>query len=173
MKEIPLTQGYIALVDDSDFDYLNQFKWSAVCDTRKDGTVRTVYAYRNSPKHSGSPHHMIAMHRELMGVTDPKTHVDHEDHWGINNQRCNLRVCSGTQNNGNQRKQSAKTSKFKGVHWVSDTSRKRNKRWRAQLKIMSRCVHLGTFLTQEEAARAYDAAAITYFGEFALTNFSQ
>jgi hypothetical protein len=93
-------------------------------------------------------------------VGDPTAnHIDHKDWNGLNNQRNNLRSASHSQNLGNGRFRRG-ISGFRGVAAVGD-------RWRAYVA----GIHLGTFATPEEAARAYDAAAIARFGEFATTNF--
>ena len=101
MKTIELTQGYIALVDDADFDRVSAHKWYANVDRRRG----KVYAYRKTH----GPHDKrksIYLHRVLLGVSDPKVRVDHDDGNGLNNQRYNLRPCTNGQNNMNQQKRS-------------------------------------------------------------------
>lgn len=151
MKEIPLTQGKVALVDDADFEHLSKFKWCAVEDNRT-WYARTFVLQRP-----------ISMHRVLLpGIKL----IDHEDGNGLNNQRHNLRPCLGYQNQGNRKKQLKKTSsKFKGVHW-----NKHAKRWRTQIKHEGKQIYLGYFSTEEDAARRYNQAAIEKFGNFAKIN---
>jgi hypothetical protein len=92
--------------------------------------------------------------------------VDHANGNGLDNRRSNLRLATGTQNNANRRLASNSTSGFKGVNLY-----KRTGRWRAHIAIHRQQKHLGYFRTAEEAARAYDIAALALFGEFALINF--
>lgn len=94
--------------------------------------------------------------------------VDHKDNNGLNNQRENLRLASGSQNKANCAKYSNNTSGYKGV-----TLRKERNTWRAQIRVNNKLIILGCFVDKEEAARAHDKAALLYFGEFAQLNFPQ
>jgi hypothetical protein len=152
MREILLNREYVALVDDEDYERVVAVgKW---CED--DG-----YAVRGSKPY--------CMARFILGLTDPKIEVDHEDHNGLNNQKYNLRVATRVQNNHNLRKQRPPTSsKYKGVSFD-----KGNSKWVAQIKIAGRSKHLGYFLSEDQAARIYDEAARLHFGEFACTNFAE
>ena len=165
MKTIPLSKSYVALVDDSDYEQVSQYKWYAIEDRRKDGSLWNVYAGRKVRKPDGAQTTQL-LHRFIMNVSDPKIQVDHRDSDGLNNQRENLRLATHVQNQGNARKRANASSKFKGVHW-----RKRFKKWIAQIQIDGKRKHLGYFFSEIEAALAYDAAAREYFGEFCLCNF--
>lgn len=143
----------MALVDDEDYAELSRFKWSACV------SVNTVYAQR----HEGGT--TIMMHRSILGVTDKQSKVDHKDHNGLNNQRHNLRIATPVQNAQNAKAHRDGVSKFKGVKPSRDGT------WYASIRANRKTEHLGTFKTQTEAAKAYDAKAIQYFGEFAHTNF--
>lgn len=156
-KEIRLTQGKVTVVDDADFDWLNQWRWYA----GKSGS--TYYAVR--PKQQRNKRSLIFMHREILKPPENRE-TDHKDGNGLNNQRYNLRVATHTQNQCNARKRKGTTSRFKGVYW----DRLRSK-WRAQIKIGGKEFHLGRFLSETEAAQSYNIAAKKYFGEFARTNF--
>ena len=160
MKEIPLTQGKVALVDDDDFEWLSQFKWYAV----KFG--RTFYAVRQAPRVNGKQR-TIWMHREVLGLKPGDPRVDHRDGDGLNNQRMNLREATHRQNMMNSRGRSG-SSRFKGVDWD-----KRAKKWRARISVNGKKKHLGYFIDEEEAARAYDEKAKKIFGEFARVNFEK
>jgi len=163
MKEIPLTQGKVALVDDEDFEWLNQWKWTAYIPR----SGHTVYAYRHI--HDGHAYkRSIRMHRLIMGVEDdPSRNVDHINHNGLDNRRSNLRFATQQQNLQNARKRRSGVCSFKGV-------RKRPKRnWQAYITLEGRFVTLGSFPTAEQAARAYDAAARKHFGSFACCNFEE
>lgn len=158
MKTIPLTQGKVALVDDADYAAVSQFKWCAM----KIG--RRFYAVRNVRRPDGKVANQY-MHRFLMpGAAE----VDHINGDGLNNSReNNLRSVTTRQNRqAFKRKAAGKTSKFRGVSW-----RKERGKWRAHIQVYGKFVHLGTFSNEIDAARAYDAAALKYFGEFAHLNF--
>ena len=92
-------------------------------------------------------------------------HIEHVDgsHW--QDRLSNLRICSNAENLRNQKPNKSGTSKYKGAYLD-----KRSGKWQAKLVLLGRVKCLGTFTTPEKAARAYDAAAIQFFGEFALTN---
>jgi hypothetical protein len=159
MKEIRLTGGKIALVDDSDYEWLSQFKWYAMKDTNTFYAVRTI-------KDANGKQATIRMHREILGLRAGNTkQTDHKDHNGCNNQRFNLRICNNQQNQFNRTPEN-KSSKFKGVYWQRD----RNK-WRARIGLGDKMVQLGYFDNEIEAAKAYDNGARKYFGEFADLNF--
>jgi hypothetical protein len=106
------------------------------------------------------------MHRLVLGLGDNKQIVDHFDHNGLNNQKSNLRPCSNSENISNSRKIIPKTSRYKGVCW----DKERNK-WLAKISINKKDIKIGRFDKEKDAARAYDEAALKYFGEFACTNF--
>lgn len=153
MKEIALTKGHKALVDDEDFDYLSQFNWQArLC-------VYTVYAQKSPTKEVPQK----AMHRLILGLTDPKILVDHIDRNGLNNQRANLRIVTHSQNQMNKCKNRRNTLPYKGV-------RLNQGRYKADIKVGGRSQSVGAYDTIEEAAIAYNIAAETHFGEYAFLN---
>jgi hypothetical protein len=154
MKEIQLTQGKVALVDDEDYTWLNRRKW---CANIFNGHW---YAVRTEKKKT------VLMHAQILG-TPKGMKSDHKDGDGLNNQRHNLRICIHAQNLYNQRTQTRlKSSSFKGVFWHTQA-----KKWQAQIKVNTRRIYLGIFISEIKAARAYDEAARKYFGDFAHTNF--
>jgi hypothetical protein len=154
MKQIPLTRGMFALVDDEDFEYLNQFKWYA----HKDSA--TYYAMRKKNRKD------VRMHRVILGITEPKVFGDHIDHNGLNNQRSNLRIATPAQNQRNKASRKGSSSKYLGVANYP----KKNKPWGATISSNNKHYHLGHFAKEEDAARAYNEAAIKYHGEFANLN---
>lgn len=139
MKEINLTQGKVALVDDEDFEELSQYKWFA------QKAVNTFYAERVDMT-TGKPK-KIKMHREIM-----KTHkgmeTDHIDHNGLNNCKSNLRNVTHRQNGQNRGED--KSSKYAGVSW-----HKVSMKWSARIRINKKRKYLGYFDTELEAHHAY------------------
>jgi hypothetical protein len=157
MKTITLSQGYVALVDDEDYERVNQFKWCAQV------TPRTVYAHRGVKRNGKWT--TEKMHKFISRIAPGKcVDVDHEDTDGLNNQKYNLRVSTRKQNTYNQRKKSGVSqSQFKGVTKSGDN-------WRARIRVNGSLLHLGCFTTEIQAALAYDQAASKHFGQFALPN---
>jgi len=158
MKQISLTQGKMALVDDEDYEYLNQWKWYAHC--RKNSNI--FYACRWDKSRKEHPRKIIRMHRFILQPTK-NLQVDHIDGNGLNNQRSNLRLCTGQQNSQNCRLARHNTSGYKGVTFDRTG-------YRARITFNRKQILLGYFSTPEEAAQAYNKAAIKYFGRFAKLN---
>lgn len=138
------------MVDDEDYPLLSCIKWNVYKDKK------TCYAENKS---------FGRMHSFLMMPNKP-LEVDHIDRNGLNNQRSNLRICTHQQNNWNQEKKVIGTSKYKGVYWFAS-----RKKWIARMRINGKTTHLGCFIKEDDAARAYDNAARKHFKEFALLNF--
>lgn len=163
MKTIPLSKGKFALVDDEDWEWLSQWKWHA--SESKRIRLPSMWYARRQEGHAGP---VVYMHREICirSGKSPSSLFDHRDRNGLNNRRANLRECSKSQNGANQRKRPRTRSIFKGAHWY-----KRLGMWHAVLTCDGVHHSLGYFNNDEEAARAYDAAAKIYFGEFAKLNF--
>jgi hypothetical protein len=167
MKQIKLTKGYIALVDDDKYDEIVAGrKWQAQ-ETWRKGLLYAVYAIRTvGPKSNRTTQHM---HRLILGVADPKIKVDHKDGDGLNNTRDNLRIATHVTNGQNrQKRQPSIGTTFKGIRWRSD-----QKRWRAIITVSKKTINLGQFKTEAEAVEAYDRAALHYFGEFAKLNLPE
>lgn len=153
MKEIPLTHGKIAFVDDEDFDLLDQFKWLAI------RRGYTFYAARMiGPKGNRST---ILMHRVVMrcGLGEE---VDHRNRDGLNNTRENLRMATRSENMRNSRRRKDNVSGFKGVSFHRST-----RKWQAHIMLNQKSIYLGIFTTPEEAHLAYCQAAESMHGEFA------
>ena len=112
----------------------------------------------------GRRYHGIQMHKLITGY--PKT--DHKDHNGLNNQRSNLRPATVTQNNANQRPRRGFSSQYKGVFRV-----KKSGMWRARIGLDYGNHRIGDFVSELQAAYAYDAAAREMFGEYACPNFPE
>ena len=151
MKQIELTRGYVATVDDADYEWLTSLgSWSA-----RETVDGRVYAQRAVGRTTEQMHRVIAGHAL----------VDHINGDGLDNRRSNLRPATVTQNNRNARRRKDNRSGFKGV------TRQASGLWRARITVDGLQIRLGTFDAPEDAARAYDAAAIHHFGEFARLNF--
>jgi len=156
VREVQLTQGYVALVSDKDYARVSKFKWHI---TRN---RTTVYAYSRLGKGRAAPE--VPMHVLIMG-----TKVDHIDHNGLHNWRKNLRPATQRQNMMNITKTSSKTSsKYKGVCW-----HKAGKKWFAYIKLYGKMHYIGLFSAEKDAALAYDVKARELFGEFANPNFKE
>lgn len=160
MKQIALSRDKFALVDDDDYEWLNQWKWHTL-NCRND----LLYARRTTLKEHGVRKGVL-MHRMILGITDPKIQVDHKNSNGLDNRRSNIRICPSGANPKNARKWITPTSsRFKGVSW-----HKRDLKWTAQIRIDGELQHLGNFLSEIEARDAYDHAALRLHGEFAKPN---
>jgi hypothetical protein len=165
MKEVQLTQGYVAFVDDEDFERVSKYPWTPnVCSTKN-----TVYAQRNMYREDGK-RTTQSLQRFILGVTDHKAEVDHEDHNGLNCQKYNMRLATKSQNQANSVMPTTNTSGVKGVYKYVSKAWKTCNKWKAQISFKGNRKHLGYFDTKEEAQAAYDKAAVELFGEFALTN---
>lgn len=153
MKEIPLTQGKVALVDDEDYDWLNQWKWYAA------KTPTTYYATRGYFKQG--KRHGVVMHRLILNVPSGLG-TDHKDRNGLNNQRSNLRIATIRQNSRNRKRNNGK--RYIGVFFKSG-------KYEASLTTDCKTYYLGRFVSEIEAAKAYDEMAKKMYGEFANLNF--
>lgn len=168
---IQLTKGQNTLVDEQDWLELNRHSWNATWDP----CGQRFYAQRtiNGPWIRGIGRQVgnrtVRINREIKAVSDgelPKhAKVDHKNMDSLDNRRENLRVATQIENKRNGSLQRNSSSGFKGVHW-----HKRDKKWMASIRINRKLKHLGQFCSPEEAAKAYNVAAIDAFGEFARLN---
>jgi hypothetical protein len=152
MREIELTQGKSALVDENEFKYLNQWKWH----------YSNGYAVRHNSelyKETGL-RRLVRMHRVITSAPDDM-HVDHINGNKLDNRKHNLRVCTKGQNNTNVDKR--KKNKYRGVQFLDG-------KYRAKIGVDGRQVPLGSFDTEKEAAIAYNRAALRFHGDFAILN---
>lgn len=134
-----------------DYDLIKHFKWCI------DGSG---YAFSYSKTNKG--YARIYMHHLLGGKF-----YDHKNRNRIDNRRCNLRKCTRQQNSMNTSKQANTTSKYKGVSLKNDG---RNKKWQSNIRVNNKLIYLGNYYHEEEAAVAYNKAAIEFFKEFANLN---
>ena len=156
MKKIILTKDKVALVDDEDFERINQYKWQA---SQNLTSERIWYAKRVSKAISGKQK-TIKMHREILKDTEG-LQVDHINGNGLDNRKVNLRLCTNQQNHFN-RKLPNKNNKL-GVKGVYIEGVK----FRARIKSNSKRINLGSFNVLGDADSAYRKAEEKYFGCYA------
>jgi hypothetical protein len=159
VREIPLTQSKVVIVDDEDFAFLSQFKWYAIRQGSRWYAKRTIC--------EGNQRLSTPMHRVILG-TPKGFDSDHVNGDGLDNRRCNLRVATRSQNQANSQKRTGTSSKFKGVSWDSTW-----KRWVARLQVKGKMIRIGRFASEESAAMAYNDTARKYFGPYARPNSTE
>lgn len=154
MREIPLTKGFVAIVDDEDYEDLSRFNWC----------VRSVYACRKKLlTEGGNGKQFVSMHHLILPPS-PGMVVDHINGNPFDNRRSNLRLCTQSQNAVNQGTYGK--SGFKGVY--KDT---KATGWNAIMRVNGKIKHLGYFAEADDAARCFDEHARTHHGQFARLNF--
>lgn len=151
----------VALIDAADSELVNQYSWFQSRDYK---TGRTIYAVTQVQRNGQRRH--IQMHRIITGAK-PGEIVDHINGNGLDNRRCNLRICTHAENQRNQAKTRG-SSRFKGVSWHKAAGK-----WSASIRCDGKSRHIGLFAIEEHAAAAYDRKAIELFGEFARLNYPQ
>lgn len=147
MKEIKLTQNKVALIDDDDFEYINQFKWNA---------------HRSEKYWYASRSRGVRMHRVIMKTCDGMD-IDHKNGNGLDNRKENLRICTHQQNMQNQ--PLPRINNKLGVKGVS-LEKGRRKNFRATIFVKGKKVHLGYYNVLKDADEAYRIAEKKYFGDF-------
>jgi len=162
IRLIALTKNKFAIVDAEDYERLKGFNWSARYGTN------TWYAVRCARVAEKSRKHLVWMHNVILPPLRGKM-VDHRNHNGLDNRRGNLRIATRGQNTCNCGKRKGCSSMFKGVCFHKNS--RRRKHWDGYINVSGRRISLGCFMTEAEAAKAYDAAAKKYHGEFARLNF--
>lgn len=162
MKEIPLTKGFVALVDDEDYEWLSQVKW---CWSNGYATTRVKSkSFQKAFPTIAADTQQLSMHRLIMG-NPPGKEVDHEDGQTLDNRKANLRT---TDHFGNQKNSSSSVgvSRFKGVCWSKVCCA-----WQASIMADRVTHHLGYFEDEVTAAKIYDRAAFKLHREYARFNF--
>jgi hypothetical protein len=153
-REIPLSQGQVALVDEADYPRVVEHRWYVRNQHGRHYVATHVAGHRNA---------VVLLHRFLL-APPPGLHVDHIDGNPLNNTRANLRFCSNAENARNRAKNRRGRHPYKGIACVKG-------RWTAQLACDGLRYYKCGFKTPEEAASAYDALARQHHGAFARLNF--
>jgi hypothetical protein len=156
--EIELPNGLVALCDEADAGNLSLFRWFA--STTKNS--RTFYA---RGRMAGVGECRSAWHMHRIVLCFPVLHVDHINGNGLDNRRCNLRLCKPSQNACNIPPRENKTSLYRGVYSSGDS-------WCASIRHRRVLVGLGSFTEERVAAAAYDIASEILHGEFGVRNLS-
>lgn len=158
---IAILNNYIIEFDDEDLEFFLRHKWRVV-KTKAKRAIKSQFAIQAFINGKTQKFHRILLNAPI-GLD-----VDHLDGNTLNNQKKNLRICTrvqNLQNTGKYNRKKGTTSSFKGVSWRSDSNN-----WRARIKVGTTFKGLGSFNNEVEAAKAYNKAALTYFGEFARLN---
>lgn len=165
VREIPIKrrQGktlktYIVLIDDEDYELVSQYNWHIRINKRN---TWGPYAL-GAPKGAGNAAKEVFMHALIMGGIG----IDHINHNGLDNRRSNLRFATPSENMRNRGKPPGTMFRYKGVRY-------HGRKWIAKIQVDRKLINLGGFASEEEAARAWDAAARKYHGEFACLNFPE
>ncbi len=161
-RNILLTKGFVALVDDEDFDWLNQWKWHYL------GRVNTnagSQGYAARQEWVNKTYRMVYMHREILGLKRGEARTtdrlgDHINGDTLDNRRSNLRIVTHSQSVQNRSTQRNNTSGCKGV------SRFSQRLWRARIYKDGREVLIGYFKSFDEAVAARQEAERHMFGEY-------
>lgn len=156
MKKIKLSRGKFAIVDDEDFDWLNQWNWHA---------GKSYYSQNNfyASRKIGDKkicQFSIFMHRLIMNFPKGLV-VDHIDGDGLNNRKSNLRAVTQCINGLNRTKLTKhNTSGFLGVYW-----NKASKKWQAFIRINKQYVYLGLFKSKVKAAKVVQEKRLSIFDQ--------
>jgi len=155
MKIIKAWHGQEILVDDEDFEFLNQFIWKVMLKVKTYKDVQST--------HFGK---IVRMSRLVMKVTDSKIFIDHINGNTFDNRKENLRLATPKQNSRNiGKKKGNYTSKYKGINW-----NKKHKKWAVRISTDNGRIHLGYFENEKEAAQVWNEAAQLHHKEFARLN---
>lgn len=158
MIKLTASSGETFIIDREDYDKIKDLKWTSYSSYRKSKKYLRSHTFKNGVNKTHLLHRI---------VTDaPKgMEVDHINGDTFDNRKANLRVCTHAENVRNSKPNNRNTSGYKGVRFY-----KRNKKWGAAIRSNEKRLFLGLHSTKEDAARAYNLAAIKYFGDYAWLN---
>jgi len=151
VKSIKLTKGMEAIIDDDDFDLVNAFKWHF-----------STRGYAHSTDRSGIKRRCLKMHRLIMNAPAGMD-IDHINGNKLDNRRCNLRICTRSENMFNRPKNRLNKSGYKGVCWSNYLGK-----WKSSISCNGVVYHIGVFDDPKVAYDAYCAKAKELHGEFAF-----
>lgn len=147
--------NFEVLIDNEDYDKIKKHKWSINKQSKNYYFVESRINYK-----------AVKLHRFILNLTDPKITVDHIDRNPLNNQKCNLRICSHAENMRNCSRRIKSKTGYRGVEL------NKSGKYRAYINLNYKRIHIpGNFKTAEEAAIKRDEYAIEIHGEFAVLNF--
>ena len=152
VKEIPLQNGMVALVDDEDFQRVNKHQWTYCVSSDR---IRVTIWNENK----------VILTRFILGIDEKDVVISFKDKNNFNCQKDNLIKMDRSSASIRNRGQRGKTSKYKGVSFCKQTSK-----YKAQIQFRGKQKNLGRYNTEEEAAKVYNAHAIELFGELAFLN---
>lgn len=159
MKEIPLTQGKVALIDDEDYERVMQYNWTVYQSHKR----WTFYAHCHPT--TGT----TELHRFILGLKrGDRVMVDHRNGNGLDNQKSNLRICSYSENQWNHVIPINNTSGYIGIGY-----HKKSKKWYARSCVQRKHFYLGSFDNKNKAAIAHDKAVLHLHGDFATLNYPE
>lgn len=149
MKQIALSRGKYAMVDDGDYPVLSRYTWS--CDSNG-------YAVRHETKqeYGMNKRKMVKMHRQVFHAPEGQ-YIDHINRDKLDNRKCNLRIVDNHTNQRNTKVSTLNTSGFKGVYWD-----KKYKRWCARMTHYGKRIFGGGFCNKIEAVKAYERLVLAY-----------
>ena len=150
---IRLNSGDYVSVDEDDYDRLVQYNWSLFKSDKWKYAIRTECV--------NGTQKTIYMHREIMGVNNPKIYVDHKDHDGLNNHKYNLRISDNRFNQYNVGKKSTSKQKYKNIRKLSDN------KWQVRMRVPSGKRIERIVYSEDDAVKLYNELALKYHGEFA------
>jgi hypothetical protein len=164
---VPLSQGGFAIVDFDDYERVKLHNWRASKTSQSTTYAVTDVKEPGRLKSNGRHQFFQSLHMHRLITSAPsQRYVDHKNLNGLDNRKANLRVCSSSQNQMNKRRSRTKRhGQYKGVYF-----REKEQKWEARIWVGGRSVALGYFANEADGARAYNAAALKYFGEFARLN---
>lgn len=153
MKTIKLTQGYEAVVDDEDFDWLSKWKWSF----SHGYAVRGQYLGRDESLKLKHKYKRIYMHKEI-NKTPQNFETDHINRDRLDNRKENLRTVTRTENSRNHSAHKQNITGVRGVVW-----RKRERLYVAQIGVNKKSIRLGYFKDIHDAIKARKQAEAVYY----------